>query len=79
MPNSGRGKSGCNLIKLSSNDRIVGVVSGNICDNIHIKCSDSDMVLQIANLEIGSSISPGSKLLGTRNNKILSCYLEKVQ
>ena len=77
MPNSGRGKSGCNLIKLSANDRIVGVVSGNICDNIHIKCSDSDTVLQIANLEIGSSISPGSKLLGTRNNKILACYLEK--
>lgn len=77
MPNSGRGKSGCNLIKLGQNDRIVGVVSGNICDNIHIKCSDSDMVLQIANLEIGSSISPGNKLLGTRNNKILACYLEK--
>lgn len=77
MPNSGRGKSGCNLIKLSANDRIVGVVSGNICDNIHIKCSDSDTVLQIANLEIGSSISPGSKLLGARNNKILACYLEK--
>lgn len=75
--NKGRGKSGGNLIKLSANDRIVGIVTGNICDNIRIKCVDTDMVVQIANLEIGSSISPGIKLLGTRNNKIISCHLER--
>ena len=79
MPNSSKGKSGSNLIKLSPNDKIVGIVCGNICDNIHIKCTDSDMVVQIANLEIGSSISPGTKLLGTRSNKILACYLEKAR
>lgn len=78
LPNTGRGKSGCNLIKLGSNDRIVGVVSGNASDIIHIKCADSDMTLQIANLKIGSSISSGDKVITTRGNKILHCWVERV-
>lgn len=77
MPNNGRGKSGCNLIKLSTGDKIVGVVSGNENDLIHIKCADSDMVIPIANLQIGSSISTGEKVLATRGNKIIHCYIEK--
>jgi len=77
MPNNGRGKSGSNLIKLSSGDRIVGVVSGNEKDLIHIKCTDTDSVIPIANLQIGSSISTGDKVLTTRGNKIIHCYIEK--
>lgn len=79
LPNTGRGKSGCNLIKLGSNDRIVGVVSGNANDIIHIKCVDTDMTLQIANLKIGSSISAGDKVITTRGNKILHCWVERLQ
>ena len=78
LPNTGKGKSGCNLIKLGSNDRIVGVVSGNASDIIHIKCVDSDTTLQIANLKIGSSISSGDKVITTRGNKILHCWVERV-
>lgn len=77
MPNSGKGKSGHNLIKLSAGDRIVGVVSGNESDFIHVKCTSTDTVLQIANLKIGSSISTGDKVLSTRGNKIIRCYIEK--
>ena len=79
MPNNGRGKSGSNLIKLASGDKIVGVVSGNESDLIHIKCTDTDSVIPIANLQIGSSISAGEKVLTTRGNKILHCYIEKQQ
>jgi DNA gyrase/topoisomerase IV subunit A len=79
MPNNGRGKSGSNLIKLASGDRIVGVVSGNESDLIHIKCTDTDSVIPITNLQIGSSISAGEKVLTTRGNKILHCYIEKQQ
>lgn len=78
LPNTGKGKSGCNLIKLGGNDRIVGVVTGNVSDIIHIKCVDSDMTLQIANLKIGSSISTGDKVITTRGNKILHCWVERV-
>lgn len=77
MPNSTRGKSGSNLIKLSQKDKIVGVVSGNECDIITAKCSCSDQSVQIANLKIGSSISTGDKVFTTRNNKILACYIAK--
>lgn len=78
IPNSRKGKSGSNLIKLSANDKIVGVVSGNICDIIHIKCSDSGMSIPIANLKVGSSISPGDKVVTTRGNKILHCWVERI-
>lgn len=77
IPNNGRGKPGCNLIKLSSGDRIVGIVSGNESDIIHIKCTDTDAVIPIANLKVGSSISTGDKVLTTRGNKIIHCYIEK--
>jgi hypothetical protein len=78
LPNVGKGKSGSNLIKLGSTDRIAGVVSGNISDIIHIKTTDSDYTIPIANLKIGSSISTGDKVLTTRGNKILHCYIERV-
>lgn len=78
IPNTGKGKSGCNLIKLGNNDRIVGVVSGNANDIIHIKCVDTDMTLQIANLKIGSSISAGDRVITTRGNKILHCWVERM-
>lgn len=74
---NGRGKSGSNLIKLSSGDKIVGVVSGNECDLIHIKCTNTDSVIKFADLKIGSSISSGDKVLATRGNKIIRCYVEK--
>ena len=77
IPNSGKGKSGSNLIKLAQGDKIVSVVSGNEGDNIHIKCTDTDTVLKFADLKIGSSISPGDKVLATRSNKIIRAYVEQ--
>ena len=78
LPNAGgKGKSGFNLIKLSQNDKIVGVVSGNENDAIHIKCINEDSIINITDLKIGSSISTGDKILSTRSNKIIRCYIER--
>ena len=77
LTNTGKGKSGCNLIKLSNGDKIAGVVSGNENDLIHIRCSETDTVIQFAELKIGSSISTGDKILNTRGNKIIRCYIER--
>lgn len=76
LPNTGKGKSGCNLIKLASNDKIVGVISGNVNDIVHVKCMDGIQSIPIASIQIGSSISSGDKLLSTRGNKILHCWVE---
>ncbi len=76
IPNSGKGKSGSNLIKLGSGDSIVGVVSGNESNSIHIKSINSDTIIPFTDLKIGSSISTGDKVLVTRGNKILHCYIE---
>lgn len=77
LPNTGKGKSGCNLIKLSSGDSIASVVSGNANDIIHVKCLNTESSIRIADLEIGSSISTGVKALTTRGNQIIRCYIEK--
>ena len=77
LPNTSRGKSGSNLIKLGQKDKIVGVVSGNESDIITAKCISTDQCVQIANLKIGSSISTGDKVFTTRNNKIFACYIAK--
>ena len=79
MPNSGKGKSGSNLIKLGSGDKIVSVLSGNSCDLIHVKCINTDNLFEFADVPIGSSISSGTKLIGTRGNKIMHCWIEKRQ
>lgn len=76
IPNSGKGKSGSNLIKLASGDSIAGVVSGNESDSIHIKCANGDSIIPFTDLQVGSSISAGQKVLATRGNKILHCYIE---
>lgn len=75
LPNTGKGKSGCNLIKLAPNDKIVSVVTGNSCDIINIKCTDTVEQVKIENLKVGSSISAGDKVLATRSNKILRCWV----
>lgn len=79
MPNSGKGKSGSNLIKLGSGDKIVSVLSGNSCDLIHVKCTNTDELFEFADVPMGSSISSGTKLITTRGNKIMHCWIEKRQ
>ena len=76
ISNSTRGKSGSNLIKLSSGDKIVSVVSGNENDLIHVNSVGGKEIIKIADLELGSSISAGNKVIQTRGNKILNCTVE---
>ena len=78
LPNTGKGKSGSNLIKLASGDKIVSVVSGNENDLIHVKCVTEDSLIRICDLNVGSSISTGDKVLTTRGNKIIRCYIEQM-
>ena len=76
LSNTTRGKSGSNLIKLSSGDKIVSVVSGNENDLIHVNSVGGKEIIKIADLELGSSISAGNKVIQTRGNKILNCTVE---
>lgn len=77
LPNTGKGKSGSNLIKLNSGDKISSIVSGNTNDRIIVKGIAGDTVLNIADLKPGSSISSGDKILNTRNNKIIYCTISR--
>lgn len=77
LPNSGKAKSGANLIKLGSDDKIVSVLSGNPCDLIHVKCTCTDNLFEFEDVPLGSSISSGTKMLKTRGDKIMHCWIEK--
>lgn len=78
LNNTGKGKSGLNLIKLASGDKISSVVAGNVNDIIHIKGTESETVIPFSDLKVGSSISGGDKILSTRSNKIIRCFVERV-
>lgn len=78
LTNTGKGKSGLNLIKLASGDKIASVVAGNANDLIHIKGTESETVIPFADLKVGSSISSGDKIIATRSNKIIRCFVERV-
>lgn len=78
LTNTGKGKSGLNLIKLTSGDKIASVVAGNVNDLIHIKGTESETVIPFADLKVGSSISSGDKIIATRSNKIIRCFVERV-
>ena len=65
-----------NAFELSSGDKIVSVVSGNENDLIHVNSVGGKEIIKIADLELGSSISAGNKVIQTRGNKILNCTVE---
>lgn len=77
LPNTGKGKNGINLIKLGKGDKIISVVAGNENDMIHVKQIGGDTSIKISDLRFGSSISTGDKVLTTRGNQILRCFVER--
>ena len=79
IPNTGKGKTGSNLIKLASGDKIASVLAGTPNDIIHIIGTTGESTVRISDLVVGSSISPGVKIVTTRGNKILRCYTEQVR
>lgn len=77
LPNNGRGKSGINLIKLSPGDKIAGIVCGNENDLIHVDGSEKGCLFEFADIHAASSISTGEKLVPTKGNKIIRCWMEE--
>lgn len=75
LTKKGRGKSGSNFIKLSTGDKISSIVAGNSNDIIRIKGTEGDTDIPISGIKVGSSISPGVKMLSTRSNKIIRCFI----
>lgn len=72
----GTAKKGFNIIKLGTNDKINSVISGNETNLICIKTLKSYYEIPIAQLQMGSSISSGEKLVPMKADKMIRCWIK---
>lgn len=77
LPVLSRGKKGSNVIKLGAGDKIKAIYGLNSKDSIVLTTQTDRITLNVSELQEGSSISPGVKVLNTRTNKILRCDIIK--
>ena len=78
LPNTGKGKSGRNMIKLSADDKIASIVAGTVNDKINVMCLSGIKSINIGDLKVGSSISTGEKLINTRGDQIIRCWTQPI-
>lgn len=77
IPAIGRNKAGVNVIKLSKGDFIKDVHAVKSTNSICIVTSEGKQEILVSDIQEGSSISAGSKLVNTKNNPILKTYVLK--
>ena len=69
-------KKGFNVIKLGTNDKINTVVSGNDSNIICIKTVKNYHEIPVSQLQVGSSISAGEKLIPMKADQMLRCWIK---
>ena len=69
-------KKGFNVIKLGSNDKIAGVVSGNESNIICVKTMKNYYEIPVSQLKIGSSISAGEKVIAMKSDQMIRCWIK---
>lgn len=75
LPIDEKKKKGFNVIKLKRNDSIASIVSGNANNIICVKSLNGYCEIPVAQLQTGSSISEGEKLLSSRD-PIIRCWVK---
>lgn len=69
-------KKGFNVIKLGTNDKINSVMSGNDSNIICVKTLKNYHEIPVAQLQVGSSISTGEKLIPMKADQMLRCWIK---
>ena len=69
-------KKGFNVIKLGSNDKIAGVVSGNESNTICVKTMKNYYEIPVSQLKVGSSISTGEKVIAMKADQMIRCWIK---
>ena len=73
LPSLGRAKSGSKVIKLNKTDRIKSIYGVNIKDALRIITKNGKTEINVADIPVGSSISPGTKMIPMKGDVILRC------
>lgn len=78
LQQSSRAKSPSRVIKLGKGDSIIGLYGLNVLDTLTVTTAESGtMNINVADLPVGSTVSPGTKMISTRGDEILYCYFNK--
>lgn len=77
LPDTTRGKSGFNLIKLNKGDSIHTILTGNPNDIINVKTLNGTHQVPINSLKYGSSICTGYATIPIKGNQILRCFITR--
>lgn len=75
LPNVVRTKSETGVIKLTKGDTIKSILTVNENDTLIINTKNNKIELKVNELENGSSISSGNKMINTKNDIILKAYI----
>lgn len=73
IPNINTPKKSFSLIKLNKGDSIVGIIPCDDNSTVAIHTSDSFKKVTMNELHVGSSISIGDKVIGTKTGKVVFC------
>ena len=77
MPTLDRGMQGSKVIKLSKDDSIHTIYGVNSNDTIRILTKNGRLEIPVSEIETGSSISPGQKMISTKGDVIIRCDIVK--
>lgn len=69
-------KKGFNVIKLTSGDKINSIVSGNDSNIVCIKTLKNYIEIPVSQLQVGSSISGGEKLIAMKSDQMIRCWIK---
>lgn len=69
-------KKGFNVIKLTSGDKINSIVSGNNSNIVCIKTLKNYIEIPVSQLQVGSSISGGEKLIAMKSDQMIRCWIK---
>lgn len=69
-------KKGFNVIKLTSGDKINSIVSGNNSNIVCIKTLKNYIEIPVSQLQMGSSISGGEKLIAMKSDQMIRCWIK---
>ena len=77
LPRSTRAKAPGRVIKLGKGDYIIGLYGLNANDIVNVFTTEGRIDINVADVPVGSTVSPGTKMIKTRGEEILYSYYQK--
>ena len=77
LPKSTRAKAPGRVIKLGKGDYIIGLYGLNAKDTLNVFTTEGKIDIPVSEVPIGSTVSPGTKMIKTRGEEILYSHYQK--